>query len=287
MATCIEECDRMLAAAKENRRILSVIAQNRYQTPIQKLKQILESGLIGKVLHAQVDSYWWRGSHYYDLWWRGTWAKEGGGCTMNHAVHHIDLFQWMMGMPVEVQSFTANLTHENSEVEDFSTAVMVYANGSVGQINASLVHQGEEQKLTFQGERAQVAVPWHVRATRQKENGFPEDDPKLAAEIQSFYERLPGIDRVGHEAQIANFLAAVEQREALLLDGEQGRRAIELITAIYQSAHERRPVRLPLTPTGAFYTREGILAHARHFHEKTRNVDNFTSNAITFGRNLG
>jgi predicted dehydrogenase len=287
MATCLDECDHMLSAARENHCVLSVVAQNRYQTPIQKLKRVIESGLIGKVLHAQVDSFWWRGGNYYDLWWRGTWAKEGGGCTMNHAVHHIDLFQWLMGMPNELQAYTANLGHDNSEVEDFSTAILQYANGSVGQISASLVHHGEEQKLVIQGERAQVAVPWLVRAMRQKENGFPEDNPERVAEIQAYYDQLPVADRTGHEAQAANFLAAVEQREPLLLDGEQGRRAIELITAVYQSSHERRPVRLPLQPNGPFYTREGILGNARRFHEKTRNVDNFASNDITLGRNLG
>ena len=109
MATCLEECDQMLDAARAGRRLLGVVAQNRFKTPMMKLKRVLESGLIGKILHAQVDSFWWRGSNYYDLWWRGTWAKEGGGCTMNHAVHQIDLFLWMMGMPAEVQSVSLNL----------------------------------------------------------------------------------------------------------------------------------------------------------------------------------
>ncbi|HSA03349.1 MAG TPA: Gfo/Idh/MocA family oxidoreductase, partial [Candidatus Paceibacterota bacterium] len=272
MATCLDECDRMLAAARKNDRVLSVVAQNRYQAAVQKLKRVVESGLIGKILCARVDSFWWRGGNYYDLWWRGTWAKEGGGCTMNHAVHHIDLLQWMMGMPTEVQAYAGNLAHENSEVEDFATATLQYANGSVGQINASLIHHGEEQQFVLQGERAQVALPWKIRAMRQTENGFPADNPELAAEIQTYYDQLPAAERSGHEAQIANFLAAVDRREPLLLDGEQGRRAIELISAVYQSSHERRPVQLPLSSAASFYTREGILAHARRFHEKTRNV---------------
>ena len=112
MAPTLAECDAILAAAGRSGQLLSVVAQNRYKTPMMKLKQVLDSGMIGRILHAQVDSFWWRGSRYYDLWWRGTWAKEGGGCTMNHAVHHIDLFQWMMGMPDEVQAVVTNLNHE-------------------------------------------------------------------------------------------------------------------------------------------------------------------------------
>jgi predicted dehydrogenase len=288
MATCLQECDAMLAAAKEGGALLGVVAQNRFKTPVMKLKRVLESGLAGRILHAQADSFWWRGSNYYDLWWRGTWEREGGGCTMNHAVHHIDLFQWLMGgLPTEVRSVSLNLAHENSEVEDFSTSVLTYANGSVGQITASLVHHGEEQQLVFQGERAKVAAPWSVVASVQKENGFPEDNRALAAEIQAFYDGLPEVEHEGHEGQIANFLAALEGREPLLVDGEQGRRTLELISAIYQAGHLGEPVRLPLPPDAPFYTRDGILRHARHFHEKTKSVENFSDDGITLGRDLG
>lgn len=287
MATCLEECDAMLAAAAASGRRLGVVAQNRFKTPVMRLKRVLEAGVIGKVLHAQVDSLWWRGSRYYDLWWRGTWAKEGGGCTMNHAVHQIDLFQWMMGLPDEVLSVSLNLAHDNSEVEDFSASILTYADGRAGQITASLVHHGEEQQLVFQGERAKVAVPWQVKASRQKDNGFPEDAADVAAEIQACHDALPPLEHEGHDGQIANFLAALEGREPLLVDGTQGRRTLELITAIYQSSHLGQRVRLPLPPDAPFYTRHGILRHARHFHEKTRSVENFASNEITLGRNLG
>jgi len=287
MATCLQECDAMLAAAEESGRVLAVVSQNRFKTPMMKMRRVLGSGLIGKVLHAQVDSFWWRGHNYYDLWWRGTWDKEGGGCTMNHAVHHIDIFQWIMGMPAEVHAIAANLAHDNSEVEDYSTAVLRYADGRLGQITASLIHHGEEQQLLVQGERASVAVPWRVTATRAKENGFPEEDTALRAEVLSFYEKLPVLRYEGHDGQIDNFLNAIEGREALLVDGDEGRRTLELITAIYLSAHLGQPVTLPLPPAALFYTREGILGNARRFHEKTRSVEGFGANDITLGRNLG
>lgn len=287
MATCLQECDDMLAAARNSGKLLSIVAQNRFKTPMMKMKKLLETGLIGKVLHAQVDSYWWRGSNYYDLWWRGTWGKEGGGCTMNHAVHHIDIFQWMMGMPCELQAVSLNLNHLNSEVEDFSTTVLKYANGSVGQITASLVHHGEEQQLAFQGEHAKISVPWQIKAMKQKENGFPEDNAEIQAQLQAAYEQLPAIPYEGHEGQIANVLAAIEGREKLLVDGTEGRKTLELITAIYQSSHLGQKVTLPLKPTDPFYSREGILKNAKHFHEKTKSVENFANNDITLGRNLG
>ncbi len=283
MATCLQECDQMLAAAQTNRRLLSVVAQNRYRTPMMKLKKVLDSGIIGEIRHAQIDSFWWRGSSYYNLWWRGTWEKEGGGCTINHAVHQIDLFHWMLGMPQSLQAVLANVAHDNSEVEDFSTSVLFYPNGGVGQVNASLVHHGEPQQFVIQGERARVGVPWQVKASLPRENGFPEDNPALAAEIQALYDTLPTLAYEGHAGQIANVLAAIAGNAELFIDGKAGRNTIELVTAIYAAGFSGRRVTLPLSSDNPFYTREGILCHAPHFHDKTRSVENFVDDEIVVG----
>ena len=283
MAPTLAECDLILDAAQRSGKMLSVVAQNRYKTPMMKLKQVLDSGVIGRVLHGQVDSYWWRGASYYDLWWRGTWEKEGGGCTLNHAVHHIDLFQWMMGKPDEVQAVVANLNHENSEVEDFSTTVVRYNDGRLGQLTASLVHHGEEQRFSVQGERASIAAPWKVFASTPRDNGFPDPNPVLAAEIDEYYASLPDIEYDGHVGQIDNVLGALEGKQELLIDGVQGRNTIELVTAIYQSGFSGERVTLPLPPDSPFYTQEGVLANAPHFHEKTRSVEGFADDAITLG----
>ncbi len=283
MAASLQECDAMLEAARTHARLLSVVAQNRFKTANVKLKTLVESGLVGRIVHAQIDSFWWRGASYYDLWWRGTWEKEGGGCTLNHAVHQIDLFHWFLGMPRSVQAVVANVAHENSEVEDFSTAVLAYPNGSIGQINASLLHHGERQQFVLQGERAMIGVPWRVEASTPRANGFPDRDPALEAELTSQYERLPEVEYEGHVGQIANVLSAIESRERLLVDGVAGRNTIELVTAIYASGFSGARVALPLSPDSPYYTRQGILAHAPHFHEKTRSVENYARNDIVVG----
>ncbi|MBI4787253.1 MAG: Gfo/Idh/MocA family oxidoreductase [Chloroflexi bacterium] len=277
MAPSLQECDQMLAAAAANGKLLSIVAQNRFKTPTMKLKRIVESGIIGPIRHAQVDSFWWRGKSYYDLWWRGTWEKEGGGCTMNHAVHQIDLFHWVLGMPTALQAVVANIAHDNSEVEDFSTAILFYPDGSIGQINASLVHHGEPQQLVIQGECAMVAAPWRVKASTARDNGFPDDNPALQTEIQALYDQLPALEFEGHAGQIANVLGAIEGRAELLIDGQAGRSTIELVTAIYASSFSGQRIELPLATDNPFYTREGTLLHAPHFHAKTRSVDNFAN----------
>jgi predicted dehydrogenase len=283
MAPSLKECDQMIAAAQASGKFLSVIAQNRFKTPNWNLKKIVDTGIIGKLLHGQIDSFWWRGQNYYDLWWRGTWAKEGGGCTLNHAVHQVDLFQWIVGVPSEVQAVLANIAHNNSEVEDFSTTVLRYSNGAIGQINASLVHHGEPQQFVIQGERATIAAPWTVFASKDKGNGFPEPNPELETEIQSLYAQLPALNYEGHTGQIANVLDALEGKDKLLINGDAGRQTIELITAIYYSGTYDTKVKLPLTPDNLFYTVEGILANAPRFHQKTKSVENFADGDIIVG----
>ena len=84
MATCLKECDEMLAAEERNHVTMGCIAQNRFRDSIYKLRETLNSGLAGKLRVAHVNSLWWRGHCYYDLWWRGLWEKEGGGLSLIH-----------------------------------------------------------------------------------------------------------------------------------------------------------------------------------------------------------
>lgn len=284
MASSLEECDRMLEAARQSGRILSVISQNRFRDPTMRLKKVLESNLLGKVVHAQVESFWWRGYVYYDLWWRGTWEKEGGGCTLNHAVHHIDMFQWMMGMPEQIQAVMTNTSHDNAEVEDLSIAILSYPNGALAQITSSVVHHGQEQQLIFQTEKARVSAPWKVYASVSRENGFPIRNESLEAELEAYYTSLPGLQYTEHAGQIDDVLKAIENgHQDILVDGHEGRKTLELITAIYQASTTGVSVKLPLQPDSPFYTTEGILANAPRFYEKKNSLIGFANNEITLG----
>ncbi|UJF31345.1 Gfo/Idh/MocA family protein [Paenibacillus hexagrammi] len=285
MASSLEECDQMNAAAERSGKILSIVAQNRFKTPMMKLKSVLDSGLMGNIVHAQVDSFWWRGHSYYDLWWRGTWEKEGGGCTLNHAVHHIDALLWMMGRPREIQAFMSNVSHDNAEVEDLSIGLLRYENGALGQVTSSVVHHGEEQQLIFQGSQARVSVPWNLKASSAKQNGFPEPNPALEEEIQTFYDTLPEVRYEGHTGQIDNVLTAIETGAPVLIDGVSGRQTLEFIIGIYKSASTGELVRFPLGPEDPFYTRSGIQEKATHFYEKSSSVENFQDVSITTGSN--
>ncbi|MGH3165259.1 MAG: Gfo/Idh/MocA family protein, partial [Trebonia sp.] len=287
MAPSLVECDAMIAAAERSGAILSSVAQNRFTTPMMRLKQVLDSGQAGRLLHARVDSHWWRGHSYYDLWWRGTWDSEGGGCTLNHAVHHIDALRWMAGRPAEVQAIMANVAHDNAEVEDLSLAIVRFGSGALGQITSSVVHHAQDQRIVFQTDRAEIAMPWTVRASAPKPNGFPEPDEDTERSLDRLYESLPEVPRPGHTGQIDDVLTAIESRGSetrgarVLVDGRDGRGAVELITAIYKSAITGGRVTLPLEDGDPFRTKDGLLAAAPHFHEKTASVAGFDSDEIT------
>jgi len=283
MAASLEECDAIIEAARRNNRKLSVIAQNRFKTPIMNLKKTLDTGIIGDVVHAQVDSFWWRGHCYYDLWWRGTWEKEGGGCTLNHAVHHIDMLSWIMGIPKEITAVMSNTSHDNAEVEDISVAILKYGNGALAQITSSVVHHGEEQQLIFQGKNARISAPWKVYASKSKGNGFPERDSELEEKIQKYYDSLPELVHTGHEGQIDNVLSAIVKDEEPLIRGIDGRNTLEIITAIYKSGSTEQTVKLPISKDDPFYTAKGIIKNVKHFYEKTTSAINLSDEAITVG----
>lgn len=283
MAPSLEECDAMIAAAKDNGRLLSVVAQNRFRDDIATLKEVLDSGLAGPVTHAQVSSAWWRGTEYYDLWWRGTWEREGGGCTLNHAIHHLDMTLWMLGSPKAVTSVLTNAAHENAEVEDLSVSVLQY-DRALAEVTASVVSHGEEQAIVVQGRNARVSQPWKVEANLANPNGFPadEDDTERVAQIEAVAAAHRPLAHTGHAGQIADMLDAVRERRRPAVDGEDGRRAIELVTAIYEAGIERRTVDLPLSPDDPFYRTGTLLERAPRFFEKTASVGELPG-AITVG----
>ncbi|GHV92635.1 oxidoreductase [Spirochaetia bacterium] len=285
MAASLEECDAMIKAARESGKIFSPIAQNRFRDPIMNLKTVLDSGKIGKVVHAQVDSFWWRGHSYYDLWWRGTWEKEGGGCTLNHAVHHIDMLGWMLGLPSKVSAVMSNASHDNAEVEDISVAIMQYgggvcSKGALAQVTSSVIHHGEEQQVIFQGEKARISAPWKIAASISMENGFPQKDgnPPLEKELNDYYNSLPHLTHIAHTGQIDNVLKAIETGGDFLIKGEDGRLTIELITAIYKAGSEGKTIDLPIQKDDPFYTVKGIMSHVPHFYQKTGSVQDFAGN---------
>jgi predicted dehydrogenase len=286
MATCLAECDAMLNAEKKNNVIMSCIAQNRFRNSIYKLKKTVDSNLAGKIRCAHVNSYWWRGHSYYDLWWRGLWEKEGGGPTLNHAVHHIDMVNWIQhSLPEEVTAMLTNVMHDNSEVEDLSIAVLRYRDGSLAQVTSSVVHHGEEQGIDLQCADAKISAPWDVKAELSRSNGFPVEggNKELINKLKDFYKSIPELKHEGHDGQIEDIINAIQNGTRPLITGVDGRMTIELITAIYKAGCKKEIVKLPLSKEDDFYTFDGLLKNAVRFYEKGTAIENLPSDDISVG----
>lgn len=284
MAPSLEACDHILQAARESGRLLSVVVQSRYISGIRNAIDMVRGGEYGRALFTQINSVWYRGQHYYDLNWRGRWTVEGGGCTLNHSIHHIDLLLWAKGLPAAVVSTMHNLNHANSEEEDCSLSTLIYPDGTVAQINSLLVAHGEPQLFTFQMEKAGIAVPFRALASKPRDNGFPMPDEDMERKVQADFDSRPKLPYENHTGQVGNFLGAILRGETMLATGQDGRNCIELITAIYKSAITGQPAALPIAQDDGFYTAKW-REDAPHFHEKQSDVEAFADTTVTNFKN--
>ena len=284
MAPSLKACAHILQVAKDRGRVLSVVVQSRYISGIRNAIDMVRSGAYGRLLFAQINSVWYRGQHYYDLSWRGRWTVEGGGCTLNHSIHHIDLLLWAKGMPKTVQATMHNLNHANSEEEDCSLSTLVYEDGSVAQINSMLVAHGEMQLFTFQMEQAGIAIPFRPLASAVRSNGFPLPNESMEERLREDFSSRPRLAFENHAGQIQNFLGAILRGEELIATGRDGYNCIELITSIYKSAVTGKPVSLPICPQDTFYT-DAWRETAPHFNEKHSDVAAFEDTTVTSFKN--
>ena len=256
MAPSLEECDEMLQVQKKTGRYLGVVSQNRYLKDYVFLKKMIQTGRLGVLLSGSAKSCWYRGEAYYKPEWRGTWEFEGGGCVLNHAVHQIDLLNWMLGKPRTVLAMTANVNHRKSQVEDLAAAILQYDRGMMVTLQTSLIAQQEEQGILLEGMEAAVSAPISFSCKIQMENGFPRNDVKKKEEFEQEYTKLKGPFQTPFFGQINDVLESVETGEEKGVTGYDGRDSIEVITAIYASARGKMPVELPIGSSSYFYKKE-------------------------------
>jgi predicted dehydrogenase len=245
--------DRMIEACRKHRVRLGGIFPSRTSEVYQRIKQAVDAGRLGRLTLASAYVKWWRPQSYYDsAAWRGTMKLDGGGCLMNQGIHTIDLLQWFMGPAAEVRAFTACRAHKRIEVEDVAVAVIRFKNGALGVIEgATGAWPGHAKKIELCGDQGSVA-------TREDDLAawtFAKPAEADEALLQRLGARDTGkggasdpkaISFVGHQKQFEDFVAALNAGRAPMVDGREGRKAVELILAIYKSARTGRTVRLPL-----------------------------------------
>ncbi|HZU14095.1 MAG TPA: Gfo/Idh/MocA family oxidoreductase [Chloroflexota bacterium] len=235
--------EEMQRVQQETGRVLSVISQHRFDDASQRVHQQAESGALGRLVLGVAQVPWWRGQSYYDSGeWRGTYALDGGGILMNQAIHTIDLLLWMMGPVQRVVAYTDTLAHE-MEAEDVAVASLRFASGALGAIVATTAaYPGVTTRLEIFGDRGSAVIERDRLAYLQTRG---EDEPLMWGR-ETAEPEVPADegDRPGHAAQIADVMRAIRDGTTPLVDATAGRRAVELILAIYESSRTGREITL-------------------------------------------
>ncbi len=249
LALSIADADEMIAAAKEKGVYLSACHQNRFNKSIQKIRNAVETNRFGRLFYGTAQIRWNRGEDYYiQAPWRGTWEQDGGA-LMNQCIHNIDLLLWMMNSDVaEVFSYTDRLNHPYIDAEDLGIALIKFKNGSYGIIEGTtdIYPKNLEETLTIFGEKGTVKAGG--KSVNIIEEWLFADNLDVADEVKETYaENPPNVYGFGHTPLYADVISAIQQGREPYVNGESGKKALEVILAIYKSAKEGLPVRLPLT----------------------------------------
>ena len=248
IALSLEDADRIIALADQKGLKVCACHQNRFNKSVQKIRKAVEDGRFGRMLHGTAHIRWNRNKAYYDqAKWRGTWEQDGGA-LMNQCIHNIDLLRWMMGDGVaEVMAYTDRLAHDYIEAEDLGLALVRFTNGSYGVIEGTtnVYPKNLEETLYLFGEKGTVKAGGKS-VNRIEEWRFADETEDPAQICRAFSETPPNIYGFGHTPLYRDVIAAVRENRAPLCDARAGRRALELVLAIYISAAEHRPVALPL-----------------------------------------
>jgi predicted dehydrogenase len=247
----LERCDRIIEACDRNKVQLCTIFPSRFADANRALKAAVDAGRFGRLTLGETTCKWWRPQSYYDQGgWRGTKALDGGGALMNQAIHNVDLLLWMMGPATHVFGFTAMLAHERIEVEDTAVACLRFKNGALGVIQATTsVYPGLPKTIAVHGDRG-TAVIEQEDVLRWDFTPETDADHEVKARFAQKVGASGGasdpsaISHVYHARQLADFLEAIEAGRKPAVDGREGRRAVEVILAVYRSAETGRPVEL-------------------------------------------
>jgi predicted dehydrogenase len=241
LALCLEDADRMIAAARRANVKLCVVLQNRYNPPMQDLKRVVESGRLGRLLLGNATVRWYRPQEYYEDDWHGTWAMDGGA-LMNQSIHHVDALQWLLGKPASVFAYSATLAHR-MEAEDTGVAVVRFVNGALGVVEGSTITYPEnlEGSVAVFGERGSLKVGGTAlnRKVLWKVEGELEHEKELLTREQM---DPPSVYGTSHRAVIADMIEAIRCDREPKTNGREAKKSLALVLAMYQSARTGRPV---------------------------------------------
>lgn len=264
LASSLEDCDRIIEAGDRNHVQIGTLVQRRFYRPCMRIRKTIDDGKIGKPILGILTMLGWRDKKYYKSDpWRGTWKGEGGGVMVNQAAHQLDLLQWYMGGDIdEVYGVWRNMNHPYIEVEDTAVAVVKFKNGGLASIvvsnsqnpalygkvhifgdnGASVGVQTDGGAMFIAGVSEIKEAPyndlWTVKGEEDKLEEMKKADEEFFFSVDSMHYY--------HQQQIKDFLTSILNGTKPLVDAREGRKTVELFTAIYRCTSDDKPVKFPM-----------------------------------------
>ncbi|WP_226536047.1 Gfo/Idh/MocA family protein [Fictibacillus halophilus] len=243
IALTIEDTEAIIDACKSNGVKLSVVHPNRFRPAIMELNRVLSDGKTGTLSHANATVRWNRNQEYYDQApWRGTKSLDGG-VLMNQAIHNLDLMLWTMGDVEEVYSMAATRLR-NIEAEDVSTGLVRFKNGALGVIEAAttIYPSNFEESLAIFGEKATIKIGGKTANYIQHWDVEGMDDESVNQIIEQV--KSDPFGKPGHQCIIEDMVQAIHEDREPIVTGEDGKKALQLVLALYKSADTQKPVKI-------------------------------------------
>ena len=251
MAVTVEDADRMIKAARDHKRVLSVMFQRRTEPVIRKAREIISTGQIGDIIRTLCVDSWYRTQAYYDSnVWRATWKGEGAGVLINQAPHMIDIFLMLGGMPCRVEARTRTRFHD-IEVENEVQAVLEYGNGACGYYYTTTFEPVHGHYVEICGEKGKLTLHSGQLKFFRYQGGISRhiaESEDMWAEMEFKEEKLeiPPQTVQGHVSIIKNFISAILDGQEVVSPGEEGIHSVEFCNACILSGKKKKPVDLPI-----------------------------------------
>ncbi|MDX1964467.1 MAG: Gfo/Idh/MocA family oxidoreductase [Pirellulales bacterium] len=261
----LKRCDAIIRACADNAVKLATIFPSRFHAVARELRRAVLAKRFGRITLADAYVKWFRSQEYYDSGrWRGTWELDGGGALMNQGIHSVDLLLWVMGDVASVTAQWGMLAHQRIAVEDTVVATLRFTNGSLGVIEAgTAVYPGFVKRIDICGSQGTAVMEeeslrvWEFAKAHKEDAAIRE---KFALQTSGGGASDPkAIGHHAHALQFADFLAAIKRDRPPKAGGAEGRRAVEVILAIYQAAESGKVVKLPLTTDPRLRARRGSV----------------------------
>ncbi len=248
----VERCDAIIDACNAAGVTLSTVFPSRFHQSSVQLKKAIESGRFGKLTLGDAIVKWYRTQQYYDSGvWRGTWKLDGGGALMNQAIHSVDLLVWLMGDVAEVTALTGLVAHERIEVEDVAIAALRFKNGALGTLEATTAaYPGYLKRIETHGDKGSAVieeediVKWDFEESCDEDAAIRETMASRQTATGGGAADPAAIGHKAHAKQFLDVLTAIEEGRKPAIDGYEGRKSVEVICAVYESARTGKVVKL-------------------------------------------